>query len=410
MSNEPDGRVERRAFIKTAAAASAGLLLVSPKTAFGSEANSALQLGLIGCGSRGPWIANFFEQQTNSKCFAVHDYFRDKVTAAGERFDIPEERRFVGLDGYKQLLETDVDAVAVLSPAYFHPQQTVDALEAGKHVYLAKPIAVDAPGCQMIADAAKKHGKTLSTVVDFQTRKNAQFLKVAEAVHNGAIGTPVCGQAFYHTRRLNIRTKPGTPTAPLRNWFFHIPLSGDIIVEQDIHCIDVANWLLQSHPIAATGNGGRRVRTDVGDCWDHFVVTYEYPNDVLVDFSGTQFTTGFDDICTRIFGSEGTADTHYFGNTGLQAKATVIEAESTGNIYAEGAIANVIEFHASVTEGKPLNNTQASADSTMACVLGRDAAYAGGRITWDEMLAKGERLEPDLDLPADGPDHLPEPV
>src|SRR5690606_37046952 len=131
---------------------------VSPKTAFGSEANSKMELGLIGCGSRGPWIANFFEHHTNTKCTAVHDYFRDKVTAAGERFQIPENRRFVGLDGYKELLETNVDAVAVLSPAYFHPIQSVAALEAGKHLYLAKPIAVDAPGCQAIVDAAKKHG------------------------------------------------------------------------------------------------------------------------------------------------------------------------------------------------------------------------------------------------------------
>lgn len=406
MSIDQGKPVPRRTFMKSAATTSVGLLIVQPRIAFGSDANSTLQLGLIGCGNRGPWIANFFEQHTNSKCVAVHDYFKDQVDTAGTRFDIPEGRRYIGLDGYKELLESGVDAVAVESPAYFHPVQTVAALEAGKHVYLAKPIAVDVPGCTTIIETARKYEDRLSTVVDFQTRKNPQYQKAAAMVHDGIIGEPVCGQAFYHTRRLNIRTKPGTPTAPLRNWFFHIALSGDIIVEQNIHTVDVANWYLQGHPVAATGRGGRRVRTDVGDAWDHYVVTYTYPNDVLIDFSSTQFTTGFDDICTRLFGSNGTVDSHYFGAVSVAAKSRNMPAEKTGNIYADGAITNVKEFVASITEGKYLNNTKESADSTLACILGRMAGHSGGTVTWDEMMATNERLDPELDLPVDGP-HQP---
>ncbi|MEX2016253.1 MAG: Gfo/Idh/MocA family oxidoreductase, partial [Candidatus Hydrogenedentales bacterium] len=382
----------RRAFIKSAAAASS-LLLVQPRIAFGAQANETLRLGLIGSGGRGPWIANFFEQHTNSKCVAVHDYFKDQVDAAGNRLNVPEDRRYIGLDGYKELLASDIDAVAIMSPAYFHPEQAVAALEAGKHVYLAKPMAVDVPGCQAIVDAANAHPE-LTTLIDYQTRKNPQYQKAVQMVHDGAIGAPVCGQAYYHTRRLNIRTKPGDPTAPLRNWFFHIPLSGDIIVEQNIHTIDVANWILDARPLAATGTGGRRVRTDVGDAWDHFIVTYTYPKNVLIDFSSTQFVTGFDDICTRIFGADGTIDAHYFGDVSVTAKSKTMPPENTGNIYADGAITNVKEFVASIVDNKPINNTEASADSTMACILGRTAAYTGTTVTWEEMTGKGERLDP----------------
>ncbi len=400
---------DRRTFLKTTGAAG-GLMIAASKTAFGADANSRLQLGLIGCGGRGPWIADFFEKHTNTKCVAVCDYFRNQVQAAGTRFGIAADRQYVGLDGYKELIASEVDAVAVESPAYFHPEHAVAALEAGKHVYLAKPIAIDVPGCLAIVEAAKKHGAKCSTVVDFQTRKTPAYQKVAKAVHEGAIGEPVCGQAYYYAPRLNIRTKPGTDVAKLRNWFFEIALAGDIIVEQNVHTVDVANWFLQGHPVKAHGIGGRRVRTDVGDSWDHFIVTYTYPNDVLIAFSSAQFTTGFGDICTRICGSDGTVEAHYFKECWVDAKRVKIPSESTGNIYSDGAIANVKEFHQSIVDGKYLNNTQESADSTMSCVLGRMAAYEGKTITWDEMLKRNERLDPKLDLPANGPDLLPEPV
>jgi len=276
---------DRRTFLKTAAAG--GALLASPRIAFGAQANERLRMGLIGCGGRGVWIGDLFQKHSNTEVVAVHDYFRDQVQAAGKRLDVDEAHQFVGLDGYKEMLGTNVDFVAVISPAYFHPQQTVDALEAGKHVYLAKPMAVDVPGCKAIVAAAEKHSD-LSCWVDYQTRKSPLYQKVVAGIHEGQIGDPVLGQAYYHTNRLNIRTKPGTDVAKLRNWFFDIALSGDIIVEQNIHTIDVANWMLQGRPVKANGTGGRRVRTDVGDCWDHFVVTYTYPNDVLIDFSSNQ--------------------------------------------------------------------------------------------------------------------------
>ncbi len=395
--------LNRRLFMHSAAGA-AGILLADAATAKTSTKNDALRFGLIGSGNRGTWIAMLFERETNSKCAAIHDYFRDCTRQAARPLKIDEASQYTGLDGYQEMLQRDdIDAVAIVSPSYFHVQQAIDALEAGKHVFLAKPMAVDVPGCEAIVDAAAKHGDSLTCWVDYQTRQNPQHQALAAAIHEGKIGTPICGQGWYHTSRARLRTKPGGTVASLRNWLFHIPLAGDIIVEQNIHTIDTANLYLGEHAVKAIGAGGRRVRTDAGDCWDHFIVTYEYPSGFLLDFSSTQFLTGFDDICVRVFGEEGTAEGHYFGDCWYNAKASNMQPQSTGNIYEAGAVSNIKAFHASVLNGAPINNTRASAGATIDCILGRTAAYEKTTITREELIARNERLEPDLDLPADGP-------
>jgi len=334
----------------------------------------------------------------------VHDYFRDRANAAGEMFDVKAKRRYVGLDGYQELLAGEVDAVAIESPPYFHPEQAVAALAAGKHVYLAKPIAVDVPGCLAIVDAAKKAEGKLCTLVDFQTRNNEFFRGAAQRVHEGMIGDPVIGQFYYYCGRLGKKGNPEGETGRLRNWVFDKALSGDIIVEQNIHVLDVANWYLRAHPIKAAGTGGRKARIDIGDCWDHFAVTYWYPNDVIVDFSSGQFTFGYDDLCMRLYGSQGTVDSHYGGDVSIRGNKEGWRGGNTGKIYEEGAVNNIKDFHAAVTSGKTINNAEESANSTMTSILGRIAAYEGRTVTWDEMIQANTRLDAHLNLPADGPD------
>ena len=395
----------RRNFLKTATATTAGALLLSPRSALGAEANSKLQLGLIGCGGRGPWIGSLFQETTNTKVVAVHDYFRDRSNMAGQRLEVEEGRRYVGMDGVGELLNSGVDAVAIISPPYFHPDQVAAALAAGKHVYLAKPIAVDVPGCNAIAAAAKPVAGKRSVWVDFQTRVDPLFMEAAKRIHGGDIGDPVICQGYYHTGRLGIKTPPGTETARLRNWVFDKALSGDIIVEQNIHVIDVVNWYLKGHPEKAIGTGGRRVRTDVGDCWDHFVVRFHYPNDVLVDFSSSQFAPGgFDDICIRLFGSKGMVESHYGGDVFLKNKENPWQGGKTEQIYRDGAVANMKLFCDSIANNAPIDNSQEAADSNLSSILGRMAAYEHGMVTWDEMLAKNEKLDAQLNLPSDGPD------
>ncbi len=403
MTSHDTPKVERRDFLKVAAAA-AGITILPAGAVRGAAANSTLEIGIIGCGGRGIWIGDLFQRLSNVKVVAVHDYFRDRVQEAGKRLKVEPSRQYTGLDGYKEMLSGKLDAVAIESPPYFHPQQTVDALNAGKHVYLAKPIAVDVPGCLAIVDAAQKNQDKLSVLVDFQTRNNEFFRGAAQRIHEGMIGQPVSGQFYYYCGRLGKKREPGTETARLRNWVFDKALSGDIIVEQNIHVLDVANWYLQGHPLSACGSGGRKARVDVGDCWDHFVVTYHYPNDVLVDFSSGQFTYGYDDLCMRLYGSEGTVDSHYGGEVSIRGKKEGWKGGNTGKIYEEGAVNNMNDFYASIVDGKPLNNAAESAQSTMTSILGRMAAYENRRVTWDEMLQANQQLDPKLNLPADGPD------
>lgn len=398
MNEKKDMSFSRRQFVKGAAAA-AGLLVVKPESVLGTPANSAPQIGIIGCGGRGRFVGRFFPEHTKAKVVAAADPFGDRLEYTRRMLKLDKSRLFKGLDGYKELLGLDVDAAVVTSPPYFHPQQVAAAVAAKKHVYLAKPVAVDVPGCKSILASSEKARGKLSFLVDFQTRSDQYFIEAAKRVHEGAIGVPVCGQIFYQTSRLGRQDKPGMSPdeARLRNWVFDKILSGDIIVEQNIHVLDVSNWYLQSHPIKAYGTGGRKARTDVGDCWDHFVVIFWYPKDVKIDFSSSQFLEGFHDMCMRVYGTAGTVDSHYGGPVTVTGR-NPWQGGNTGNIYAEGAITNVKNFVKSIETGEYLNNAEESVSSNLTSVLGRMAAYSEKVVTWEEMMATGEKLQTELKL------------
>jgi len=398
MSEKKNANLSRRQFVKGAAAA-ATFVVVKPESVFGAPANSAPQIGIIGCGGRGRFVGRFFPEQTSAKVVAAADPFRDRLEYTQRMLKLDKSRLFEGLDGYKRLLDLDVDAVVVTSPPYFHPEQVAAAVADNKHVYLAKPVAVDVPGCRRILASGKKAKGKFSFLVDFQTRAEGYFVEAAKRVHEGAIGVPVCGQIFYQTGRLNPQDRPGMSPgeARLRNWVFDKILSGDIIVEQNIHVLDVSNWYLQSHPIKAVGTGGRKGRTDVGDCWDHFVVIYWYPNDVKIDFSSSQFLKGFHDMCMRVHGTQGTVDSHYGGPVRITGRSPWPGGD-TSDIYQAGAVKNVKDFVESIQTGKYLNNAQESVTSNLTSILGRMAAYSERAVTWDQMMSENEKLETELEL------------
>ncbi|HOQ31422.1 MAG TPA: Gfo/Idh/MocA family oxidoreductase [Candidatus Hydrogenedens sp.] len=398
MKTENFSNSSRREFIKTVALGTGAITLLSPRVVFGSETNEKIKLGLIGCGGRGRWIAHLFEKNAPFKITAVHDVFRKRAMRVAEECHVAESNVFVGLDGYKQLLETDIEAVAIESPPYFHPQQVLSAIEKGKHVYLAKPIAVDVQGCLSLIDISKKYQGKLCMLVDFQTRNYELFKECVKRIHGGMIGDPVIGQCYYYCSRLGKQAEPGTPGASLKNWVFDKVLSGDIIVEQNIHVIDMANWYLKSHPLKAFGTGGRKARTDVGDCWDHFCVQFTYPDDVIVDFSSGQFTYGYDDLCMRLYGSLGTADTHYGGIVTIEGKSDSWEGGKSSDIYEAGAVNNIKDFYESIKSGKYLNNLEESAYSNLTSILGRMAAYQNRTVTWEEMINSGEKLETQIEI------------
>ena len=400
MTNRTDP--DRRDFVKTAAA---GLLILKPATVFGSQANSAVEVGLIGCGGRGNWLAPFFPEYTGARIVALADVVQEHLDSTVKTFKVDSSRAYYGPEAYKELAHSKLDAVIIETPPIYHPLHAEEAVKAGKHVFCAKPIAVDVPGCQSFQASGKQAAqKNLSFWADFQTRAQEVYQEAAKRVHQGDIGKPAFAQVLYYAGRpVKDRGTPGMDPGERRllNFFTDKAISGDVIVEQNIHVIDVANWLLQGHPLKATGTGGRTdwsgTPYDTGDAWDHFQVTYWYGNEVQADFSSNQLTNSFSDLCVRVFGIKGCADTHYGGLVRITGDNAWLGAEKD-DTFKQGCVNNIKAFVASIRDGKPINNADQSAESNLTAILGRMAAYQQRLITWDEMMKSKERLHADLKL------------
>ncbi|HVO12318.1 MAG TPA: Gfo/Idh/MocA family oxidoreductase [Vicinamibacteria bacterium] len=391
----------RRGFL-TAAAAVAGPLLVSPRVAFGAEANSRLTVGLVGCGGRGTWIADLFQKHGGYQFVAAADYFPDRADAFGSKAQVPAERRYSGLRGYARLLQTDVDAVVIESPPFFHPRQAAAAVDAGKHVYLAKPAAVDVPGCRTVEESGRRATeRKRAFLVDFQTRTDPFYREAVKRSQYGDIGRIVCGEAVYvcgptwEPQARWLAEKPNDPEVRLRAWGLDRALSGDVITEQNIHALDVATWVLDAAPLSAVGTGGRGAR-QAGSCWDHFAAVYAFPQEVTVTFYSKQLGDGADDISCKMYGTDGTFDSHYFGEVAVRGKLPY-KGGQIANLYTDGAIANIAAFHEAIVRGDFTNPTVApSVRSNLTTILGRAAAYRGSQVTWEEMMTANEELPADL--------------
>ncbi|HUV66373.1 MAG TPA: Gfo/Idh/MocA family oxidoreductase [Sedimentisphaerales bacterium] len=400
--NNMAGRISRRGFMAGAGAAALSLTVATPQVVRGG--GSKVNLGLIGCGGRGTWIADLFKQHGGYNLVAVADYFQDRADSAGEKLGVPAANRFTGLSGYKKLLEK-VDAVAIESPPYFHPMQAADAVEAGCHVYLAKPIAVDAPGCRSIGESGKRASQNKRCfLVDFQTRADPFYLEALKRLRDGALGDFVFGEAIYHANCPFKRMYDAWRSAPddsenrLRAWGLDRVLSGDIITEQNIHTLDVMSWIMDAEPVSAVGTCGRTIRP-VGTCNDHFSLLFEYPNKVAITFSSKQFD-GFgtqpDGIRNRMFGSKGVLETSYGDLTMIRGQNFYAGGRSP-SIYKDGAVANIATFHKSIVEGKFDNPTvEPSVRSNLVTILGRTAAYTGRKVMWNEIAQSTEKLDANL--------------
>lgn len=394
--------ITRRRFLAGAGAAAAGLTLLKPGLLRSAEANSRVDIGIIGCGGRGVWIADLFARSGKFNVVAVADYFQDRLDPIGEKLNIPAAKRFAGLMGYQRLLESKLDAVAIETPPYFHPAQVAASVAAGKHVYLAKPLAVDVPGCESIGrDGRQAGGRKLAFLVDFQTRAMPSYQEVVSRVHQGEIGKLVNVYAEYQTsimfedRDKQLRADPRNPEVRLRTWGVDRVLSGDVITEQNIHALDVASWIVNANPIKAIGSGGR-ARPFLGDCWDHFAVLFEFPDHLSVAFTSKQVGYGFDDILVRAYGTLGTVETNYGGKCWLRSRDEVFEG-GTDNIYQAGVERNIATFYNQITKEDFSNPTVApSVRSNLITILGRTAAYTRTEVTWDAMMKANEKWEFDL--------------
>jgi len=375
----------------------------------GSSDEPLIRVGVVGCGGRGTGAAaDAVEAAPNVEIYAMADLFRDRLQTsveqlqqhASEGFNVPQERRFSGFDGYQGVLDTDVDYVILATPPHFRPQQLQAAVEADKHVFFEKPVAVDPPGAKQILETgAVAEKKGVSLVTGTMYRRQDNFVEGVQRVHEGRIGEILAGQAFYLTGPVWQRArKPGMSDMEwqCRNWYHFTWLSGDHIVEQFVHNLDTINWVLQSHPVEATAVGGRQTRADpsYGHIYDHFSVVYTYPNDVQVRAMCRQVERAATNVSNRIVGTDGHAD--------LNPGDTVI-ADNDGNAVFEmehGDANPYVTEHTdlieSIRQNEPINEAEQIAHSTLTGILGREAAYTGQTITWEELMqADGLDLGPD---------------
>ena len=425
MKNRVDSSIGRRDFLSAGAAAS--FLLVRPELVRGSAANSAVRIGLLGCGGRGTADATSMIVNAGARVTALADLYQDQLERGKARFDklgakfghppIPQANLFSGPEAYQELFaSTAVDAVVIATPVYFHPMHFEAAVAAGKHVYLEKPVSIDMAGVHRVLNAAQKAKGRLSATIGLQLRHATPYVEMVKRIRGGAIGDIVCGLVHYYAGALK---RPAWPDAtPLqrrvRNWVWDRVLSGDIIVEQNVHVIDMTNWVLGSHPIQAVGSCGRKGRTDSGDCMSHYDCVFTYPNGIHISFASTQFIKGSWDVAMRYFGTRGNAEAHYdapvqivgeqpweFPGLGKPGQITDTKAAATGKF--KGALDDADKnkhraFIDSITSGKYLNEIQPGADATISAIMARQAADTGETVQWDEVKWSWEHWDAGVDL------------
>ena len=424
MSDPLDGKTSRRRFLGTAAAAS--VMIIKPELVRGSAANSTVRLGLLGCGGRGRNVASSFLQHTDAVVTAIGDMFADNLEKGRSVLDeaaqkygkpaIDPSRAFRGPDAYQQLFACkEVDAVYIATPPWFHPAHLEAALAADKHVYLEKPVAVDVPGARKVMALGEKAKGRRSLAVGFQIRHASPYVELAKRIHEGQIGQPVCGQIHYFASALERPPFPDATPAErrLRNWVHDKALSGDIIVEQNVHIIDVTNWLLKSHPLKATGTGGRAGRTDRGDCWSHYDCVFTYPNDVHVSFASTQFGKAAWGVGMQYYGTKGCAEARYdvpvriSGEQAWEYPGLSKPEPTDAALAVTGTFKGALDdadpnkqkaFIESIVSGNLLNEAASGAEAALSAMLGRVAAATPGReVTWEKLLGSKEVSSPGMD-------------
>ena len=417
--------MDRRQFIKTGAAC--GLLLVKPSTAFSYQANSAVRLGLLGCGNRGTAVATSFSYTTTARVVALADIFPDKLALGHTNFNklnetigrtaIDERMLFHGPAAYEQLANSpDIDLIQISTPPFFHVKHLETAVTSGKHVYCEKPVGIDVAQAKKALEIAKLVKPTQSVDVGFQCRSAPPIAAIAEKIKAGALGKIASVTGSYNAPASEEKPHPGASPDErrLRNWLWYKALSGDILVEQNIHIIDLCNWMLDAHPIRATATGGRSVLTHAGDCWDNYQVDFTYPNGVHLAFASTQFGDAGFEAGLKMYGANGWATIPYAGPVQILgpqpwAWKESLETPSDGPVKfaANGSFADNLasadrnkerSFIDSITTGACHNQIAAGVETALSCMLGRMAGYQQRPITWDQLLAHGENYELGMNL------------
>ena len=415
--------MNRREFL---GAAGSGLMILKPELVRGTPRNSAVRMALFGCGGRGTGVAESFTTETGAQYVALGDLFQaqteraqaaiNKAAQAKSKPPIDSNMLFWGPDSLSKLAASDqIDLIHIATPPYFHPDHFDAAAASGKHVYLEKPVAVDVPGCKRVMRIGERAKPTQSIAVGFQLRHATPYVQTVERIHAGQLGDLVCGLSNYYAGAIPPRDTPDSSRDErrLRNWVHDRVLSGDILVEQNIHLIDVNNWVLKSHPLSAQGKRSGKGRRDTGDCSSNFEVTFLYPNDVQIAVTSTQFINGSWDVAMRWFGMDGNAEMHYdapvriTGKTPWEFPLGQQSQVTTSNATLAGAFKGALDdadamrqkhFIESIVSGKPVNEARQGAESTLSAIMGRQAAYTGRVWTWEDVNKDAEVWDAKLDV------------
>ena len=369
-----------------------------------------LKAGLIGCGGRGTGAAiNFLDAGPNLTVTALGDVFRDRLDRCSTKLkeekgiDIPEANKFIGFDAYQKVIDSGVDVVILATPPHFRPEHFAAAIEAKKHVFMEKPIAVDPVGIRTVMSAAKRADALgLSVVTGTQRRHSRRYVETYSHIANGAIGEIVSANCYWNQSQLwYVTPKSGWSEMEymIRDWVNWQWLSGDHIVEQHVHNIDVINWFTESHPIKAVGFGARQRRV-TGDQYDFFSVDFVFENGMHLHSMCRQINGCAENVSEWIVGSKGTSNCvdKIFDLKGKVMWQYEYPKNEAGEEIKGDKISPYVQEHidlvTAIRTNKPINEAENTAISNMVAIMGRVSAYTGKEVTWDEMMSSDLRLGP----------------
>jgi predicted dehydrogenase len=405
VDQENGHKFTRRNFIQKSVLAGTATFLARENIFFG-HSSETIRVGLIGCGGRGTeaGIIDCAASSPGIQLVAIGDLFQDHLDEAptvikqnlekrnlpvSDIYKVTPETTFVGFDAYQKVIDSGVDMVILTTPPNFRPQHLRYAVDAGKHVFIEKPVAVDPVGIRSVLESTKMaKQKGLTLVAGTQMRRLSSNGEIIKRIHEGAIGDITGGQCFrsgsgMRTWRSDEKVKRkewSEMEYQIRRWLMWSGLSGDFVVEMHVHNLDVMNWIMNAHPVRCIGLGGRqsRIGIEYGNIYDHISVEYEYPSDVRVEYMGTQIDNYSGRSDQRVSGTKGSAildfskgmikGQHPFSSDGKSSNPSVVQYQ---------------EMIDSIRQGKGINEGQQIADSTLTAIMGRMSAYTGQAVEWD---------------------------
>lgn len=401
VTNTQNKAITRRGFISGAGASVLSFTIIKPALVRGTQANSRIEVGCIGLGGRGKMIAGMVQRHGGYQITAVADYFAHVAKAAGKQFKVDESRCFSGLSAYKKLVAGKVDAVFLETPPYCFPDHTEAAVEAGCHVYIAKPLGCDVPGCLRIAKMGQKATANKKVfLADFQTRTDPFYIEGVKRVRAGAIGKIAMLSSEYNDESFSDPPKTATIESRLQHliWVNDNELGGSYIVNAGIHAVDVALWIAGDRPISAMGSSRIARNNPHGDSHDVFSITYEFADGLILNHRGEHLRNRFGFRCDCFAqGTDGYLETGYTGRVRILGNKGGYRGGDVENLYPRGAERNIDTFHKSIVNSIYDNPTlQPSVNSTLATILGREAAIRNTKLTWDQVLRENKGLQVDL--------------